>query len=251
LKLRRVVRFLGETLDIQKYKGDSSLNGLQVEGRKEVGKIVTAVDACRESISGAVRLKADMLIVHHGLFWGEAEPITGILARRVGMLLRSGVSLYAAHLPLDCHPEIGNNVQIAESLGIIKRSTFGLYKGNEIGVGGKLPRPVGIRGLAARVRRIFGAPVQTFAFGPGTIKRLGIVSGGGSMLTQAAAEAGYDALLTGESSHSVYHTARECRINMLYAGHYSTETVGVRALGDLISKKLGIKTVFIDIPTGL
>ncbi|MBN1884869.1 MAG: Nif3-like dinuclear metal center hexameric protein, partial [Candidatus Krumholzibacteriota bacterium] len=159
--------------------------------------------------------------------------------------------LYAAHLPLDCHPGIGNNALIADLLGLEGRATFGRYKGIEIGVLGALPRPVTPSSLAARVRRLTGAPVRTFSFGPSRIRRLGVVSGGGSMLLEAASAAGCDALLTGEPAHSAWHVAREARINLLCGGHYATETLGVRALGDRIAASFGLPVFFIDVPTGL
>lgn len=250
MRLRTLVKFLDETLDTRSFSGDRSLNGLQVEGRAEVRSIALAVDACGESIARAARRGADILIVHHGLFWGEPAPVTGILARRIGKLLGAGCSLYAAHLPLDCHPSVGNNAQIAAALGIERREPFGRYAGIEIGLCGALPRPASLRALAARARRAIGAPVRTHDFGPRTLRRLGIVSGGGASLAPAAAEAGCDALLTGETSHSSYHAARESGVSLLFAGHYATETFGVRALGGLIAERLGLRTFFIDLPTG-
>jgi dinuclear metal center YbgI/SA1388 family protein len=251
MRLGKVTSFLDETLDLESFSGDRSINGLQVEGSGEVRKVALAVDACRESISRASRRKADMLIVHHGLFWGNAEPITGITASRVKGLLDGGVSLYAAHLPLDCHPEIGNNVRLASVLGITETERFGRYAGVDIGLYGRLPRPLKIEGLRRKLSSLLDSPVQTYTFGPAVVKKIGIVSGGGASLTQAAADAGCDALLTGETSHSSYHTARENRISLVFAGHYATETFGVRALGNLIEEKLGLDSFFIDLPTGL
>ena len=227
------------------------MNGLQVEASGEIRKVALAVDACGESISRAARRGADLLIVHHGLFWGEQVPITGIMAGRIRTLMEKGVSLYAAHLPLDCHPGIGNNARIAKILGIAAPKKFGTYAGIEIGLCGKLPRPMKIEGLRKKLASLLGSPVQTFSFGPGTVRKIGIVSGGGSSLTQAAADAGCDALLTGETSHSSYHTARENGISLVFAGHYATETFGVKALGDVLKKDLGLKTFFIDLPTGM
>ena len=251
MRLAALARWIDETLDIDAFGADSSLNGLQVEGRKTVKRVATAVDACEETITRAARARIDLLIVHHGLFWGPAVPITGFMARRLRRLLSNGISLYAAHLPLDCHPELGNNARLADLLGVEDRDRFGRYKGIDIGVRGALPRPVATASLAARVRRVTGAPVRTFPFGPSRIKRLGIVSGGGSMLLQAAAEAGCDALLTGEPAHSAWHVAREARINLLCGGHYATETLGVRTLGERVAGEFGLPVSFIDVPTGL
>jgi len=251
MRLDRVTAFLGETLSLESFSGDSSMNGLQVEGSRDVRKIALAVDACGESIGRSVRRGADLLIVHHGLFWGDAVPITGIMASRVKALLDGKVSLYAAHLPLDCHPEIGNNARMAKLLGISESSKFGRYAGIDIGICGDLQRPIKIAGLRRRLAAVLGSPVQTFAFGPAVVRKLGIVSGGGASLTQAAAEAGCDALLTGETSHSSYHVARENGISLIFAGHYTTETFGVKAIGELLAGRFGLKTFFIDLPTGL
>ncbi|MCK4549107.1 MAG: Nif3-like dinuclear metal center hexameric protein [Candidatus Krumholzibacteria bacterium] len=251
MRLEKVTGFLEETLSLDLFSGDSSMNGLQIEASGEIRKVALAVDACRESISRAARRKADLLIVHHGLFWGGMVPITGIVASRVRALLEGNISLYAAHLPLDCHPEIGNNARIADVLGIAETEHFGRYAGVDIGLCGRLPRPLKIEGLRRKLAGILDSPVQTFTFGPAVVRKIGIVSGGGAALTQAAADAGCDALLTGETSHSSYHTARENGISLIFAGHYASETFGVKALGELMKDKLGLQTFFIDLPTGL
>lgn len=251
MRLDKVTGFLEETLNLESFAGDASMNGLQVEASGEVRKVALAVDACSESIGRAVRRKADLLIVHHGLFWGGMSPITGIMATRVKALLDGNVSLFATHLPLDCHPEIGNNARIANVLGIAETGHFGRYAGVDIGLCGMLPRPLKIEGLRRKLSGILDSPVQTFTFGPALVRKLGIVSGGGASLTQAAADAGCDALLTGETSHSSYHIARENGISLIFAGHYASETFGVKALGDLMRKNLGLQAFFIDLPTGL
>ena len=136
-------------------------------------------------------------------------------------------------------------------LGIVETERFGRYAGVDIGTCGKLPRPIKIEGLRRKLAGILDSPVQTFTFGPAVVRKLGIVSGGGASLTQSAADAGCDALLTGETSHSSYHVARENGISLIFAGHYASETFGVKALGKLMEKELGLKTFFIDLPTGL
>jgi dinuclear metal center YbgI/SA1388 family protein len=251
MRLERLTGFIDGILDPGSFAGDSALNGLQVEASREVGKVALAVDACGDSISRAARRGADMLIVHHGLFWGGTAPITGITASRVRTLLEKKVSLYASHLPLDCHPEIGNNARIADILGVRDPARFGRYAGVDIGLCGMLKKKIKIEGLRRKLAGLLDSPVQTFAFGPSVVRKIGIVSGGGASLTQAAADAGCDALLTGETSHSSYHTARENRISLVFAGHYATETFGVKALGELLRTELGLKTFFIDLPTGL
>jgi dinuclear metal center YbgI/SA1388 family protein len=249
--LKKLKRYMDEELKISEFEADLSLNGLQVEGSRTVRKVTLAVDACDIAIRKAARNGSEMLIVHHGLFWGGPEPVTGILKRRIELLIKNGISLYAAHLPLDCHPVIGNNAMLASKLGLKEPGTFGIYKGKEIGICGSLARPLSPRGLAGKIGKILSSRIELFPFGPSRISRIGIVSGGGSQLAPAAAEAGCQALFTGESSHSAYHPAREARINLVCGGHYATETVGLIAFGDLLEEKFGLKTTFADVPTGL
>ncbi len=251
MRLKTVVGFLDETLCIASFTSDSALNGLQVEGSRTINAACLAVDACEESIRKTIRGDANLLITHHGLFWGTPQPITGTLARRVRLLLSHGVSLYAAHLPLDCHPELGNNARLARIFELQGTSVFGEYRGVSIGIRGNLQRVMTPRGVAAKLRSTLGATVETFTFGRPKIRTLGIVSGGGAGLVQAAAETGCDALLTGEPAHAAYHTARESRINLICAGHYATETLGVQALGEHLHRELGVPVRFIDVPTGL
>jgi dinuclear metal center YbgI/SA1388 family protein len=251
LKLSRIVKFLDDTLDIRAIPNDSSLNGLQVEASREVDAITLAVDACEESIRIAARRRSGLLIVHHGLFWGAQAPVTGIMASRIRLLMEKKVSLYACHLPLDCHPEIGNNARLCSLLGVHSPARFGEYHGIEIGLCGRLGAPMNAASFAAKVRRVTGAGVRSFAFGPPKIGKIAVVSGGGASLLEDAWRAGCDAMLTGETSHSAFHAAREYGINLFCAGHYATETFGVRALGGLIESKLGLRAVFADAPTGL
>lgn len=251
MHLKTVVDFLDETLRIVSFASDSALNGLQVEGSRTVGTACCAVDACEESIRKTIRARADLLITHHGFFWGTPQPITGPLATRVRLLLSHGISLYAAHLPLDCHPELGNNIRLARIFDLRETASFGEYRGVSIGIRGNLQREMTPRGVAVKLRSAINARVKTFTFGRSKIRTLGIVSGGGAGLVQAAADAGCDALLTGEGAHAAYHTARESRISLICAGHYATETLGVQALGEHLHRELGIQVRFIDVPTGL
>ncbi|UCF04250.1 MAG: Nif3-like dinuclear metal center hexameric protein [bacterium] len=249
--LGTIVRYLDETLKTADFPQDTSLNGLQVEGSVRVRRAAFAVDACMESIRRAARIRADLLIVHHGLFWGDAVPITGIMAKRIGTLLKHSISLYACHLPLDCHPEIGNNIQLARLVRIREPKSFGLYKGHRIGLYGHLTRPVTVRSLAASLRKSLGAPVRTFAFGPERISKLGIVSGNGGFLMEEAARLGCDALLTGEPSYTAYHPAREGGVSLICSGHYATETVGLKALSEMVKQELDLPTHFIETPSEL
>jgi len=251
MKLKKLVAYLDDTLNIKNFAADSSMNGLQVEASSDVRRIATAVDVSDRSIRKADASDADLLIVHHGLFWGEPVPITGVMAKRIELLLSRGLSLYAAHLPLDAHPDIGNNAQLAGLLGLEKREQFGNYHGMTIGLCGLLPRPLVPAGIARKLKKGLGAETRIFRFGPERVRKLGIVSGAGASLVGDAAAAGCDTLLTGETSHSAYHTAREARLNLVCGGHYATETVGVKALGALLTAEFGLPVKFMDVPTGL
>jgi len=229
---------------------DSSPNGLQVEGRARVSRLAYAVDASVATITAAARGGADMLVVHHGLWWGKHEQITGNLYRRVAALVRGGLSLYAAHIPLDCHPEVGNNVELARLLGLRTVAGFGLYKGVEVGVIAEAPRAVARARFAADVGKRLRARTDLLPFGPPRLRRVAIVSGAGGSLAEEAREAGCDALLTGETAHAAYHPAREAGINLIFAGHYATETVGLKALSRRLRSRFGLAGRFVNAPTG-
>ncbi len=233
---------------------DVSLNGIQVGMREqEVTKAAVAVDACRETFERAAALGADLLLVHHGLFWGKPLPITGAHFRRIQFLMNHGLALYAAHLPLDMHPEVGNNAGLAEILGLQERQPFGEYHGTALGVQGRLPEALDLDGLMERLWG--GLPgegrVQTLPFGPAEISTVGIVSGGAPRTVGEALEKGLDCFITGDASHEIYHQALEGGVHVIFGGHYWTEIWGVRRLADQMEKALGLETVFIDVPTGL
>jgi dinuclear metal center YbgI/SA1388 family protein len=249
--LKTLVEYLDQVLGISDFPEDSSLNGLQVEGASLVKEATLAVDACYKSIQKTSKKRADILIVHHGLFWGDRTPITGITAKRVRVLLKNGISLYAAHLPLDCHSRIGNNARLADMLNVRDREPFGEYHGKMIGLTGTLSRSLTVRGLCRKMDLLLDTKTKSFDFGPGEIERIAIVSGDGAALAPQAAESGAQALLTGEPSHATYHIASEYKINLICAGHYATETTGIRALGEKIQNEFKLPVSFLDIPTGL
>ncbi len=230
---------------------DASPNGLQVQGASKVTRIAYAVDASLQTIKAATRADADVLIVHHGLWWGRHEQIVGNLHRRISALIKNDLSLYAVHLPLDCHPEVGNNVELARILGVKIERSFAEYRGVEIGVIGALARAQKRDAFAAAVGKHLDAEASVLAFGPENVKRIGIVSGAGAACAEEAARAGCDTLLTGESSHTAFHPAREAGINIVFAGHYATETVGLKALQKHLSARFEIPGTFVSAPTGL
>jgi len=250
MKRDDLVRWLDATLDIDLYP-DPSLNGLQVEGSDDVAKVAVAVDASLSTFEQAADVGADLLIVHHGLFWGGAEPIRGMMGRRVRYLLEKDVSLYAAHIPLDAHRELGNNWGFARVLGMDELQPFGDWQGHAIGVKGVFPTPLSLRDLADTIEKELGESVLVHAGGDMEVGSLGIISGAAARDIATAADEGLDAFLTGEPKHDVFHLPFERGINALFAGHYMTETVGVNLLKQRIADEFGVATEFLLIPTGL
>jgi dinuclear metal center YbgI/SA1388 family protein len=229
---------------------DSSPNGLQVQGADRIARVAYAVDASVFAIRRALRARANFLVVHHGLWWGRHEQIVGNMHRRISALITGDLSLYAAHLPLDCHPVVGNNVELARLLSLRVETSFGDYRGTRIGVVAAAPRALRRTALATAMARKLGARPDVLAFGPATVRRVAIVSGSGAMLAEEAARAGCDTLLTGESSHAAVHAAREAGVNLIFGGHYATETVGLKALDRHVRRRFGVPGVFVSAPTG-
>ncbi len=242
-----IVKFLDAYLAGGRLK-DASQNGLQVEGKAVVKKIAFGVSASLELFKRAASAKADMIVVHHGLFWGHACPVTCPLKEKLELLLANGISLAAWHLPLDRHPVSGNNAQILKLLGAGSQEPFGAYDGVTIGVKGKLKKAARLSGIKHILSTGLGSRPLSFDFGPAVIKTIGVVSGGATRMFEQAVAEGLDLFITGEVSEFVQEYAREHKANFISAGHYNTEKPGVRALSDLLSKKFGVKTEFIDIP---
>ncbi len=245
-----LVAWLDAFLDIHAYP-DPSLNGLQVEGAAEVTKVALAVDASLRTFEQAAELGADMVIVHHGLFWGPARAVVGPLRRRLAFLLERDISLYAAHIPLDAHREVGNNWGLARILRLEELESFGEFQGMPIGCKGRFAEPVELHDLADRIEKALGESVLVHAGGPMQVRSLGIVSGAAAWEAVTAADQGLDAFLTGEPKHDVFHEVFERGMNALYAGHYMTETVGVNLLGERLHSQFGLATEFVLLPTGL
>lgn len=245
-----IVTELDEYLDIDGIT-DSSLNGLQIEGADEVERVALAVDAAQATIDAAVDAGCQLLVVHHGLFWGPQVALTGVTGRRVRAAFDGGLSLYAAHLPLDAHAEVGNNALLARRLGGAVDGAFGEYEGADIGVLATLDEPLDIGGLAGRLAAAGCAEPLIWSFGNDEVRRIAVVTGrGGFALTEAAA-AGADCFITGEPIQELYHAARDHGIHCLFGGHYATETFGVRAVGEWLAERFGVKTEWIDHPTGI
>ncbi len=246
-----LVDFLDNLLTTHGIPGDKSANGLQVEGAAEVRRVIGAVDACLQTYEAVIQNEGDFLFVHHGEFWGGITSIRGRQAQRFGTLLRHGISLYAAHLPLDAHPRLGHNARIADMLGLREPRTFAEYAGAEIGVYGDLPEPMRIEAFVELVDARLTTSSQHWDFAGRPIRRIGVVSGGGASCLADCPALGIDCLLTGEINHTAYHVMRELGMSALAAGHYRTEVPGVVAVLDEISRSFDLPCEFVDIPTGL
>jgi dinuclear metal center YbgI/SA1388 family protein len=245
----RLVTYLDEYLEIDEWE-EKSLNGLQVEGVAEVERIALATDGALATFAMAREAGASFLIVHHGLFWGHDQAIVGPRRARIAALLEAGISLYAAHLPLDAHPGVGNNAVLARLLKVENLVPFGRWGARTLGWRGQLGSPADRATLAAGLEALLGARPDVLPFGADEVRSVAIVSGAAADLVSEAAEAGVDAFVTGETSHVAWHQARELGMNVFFAGHYATETLGVRALGDHLAGEFGVETVFLDCPTG-
>lgn len=224
-------------------------NGLQVEGTREVRKIVTGVSACVELFERAREAGADAIFVHHGLIWrsGADSPLIGYRARRLRLLFESGIHLVAYHLPLDRHPEIGNNALAAKALGLYAIEPFALHQGQTVGFKGRYPVPVASSELVRRCRELFGQEPLAFLHGPDPIASLGIVSGGAQGEIHQAIAAGLDAYLTGEASEWVPHVAKDAGIHFLSCGHHATERLGIRALGEHLAERFELAHEFVEV----
>ena len=248
--LESVLYFLDTQLEIPDFPDYvRALNGLQVEGVGAVRSVAAAVDASAETIEAAVDAGADLLIVHHGIYWDGFLPMTGRRYRRVAPLIRAGTALYAAHLPLDAHAELENAAQLICSLGLTPGDRFGRFANVDVGFVATTEEERG--DFRDRVSGVVGGPVRLIEGGPTEVRRVGVVTGGGASFVRAAAEEGLDTLLTGEGPHHTFLDAHEFGINVLLAGHYATETFGVKALAEAVKKRFGIPWEFLDAPTGL
>jgi dinuclear metal center YbgI/SA1388 family protein len=229
---------------------DYCVNGLQVPGPREATKLATGVSANAELFERAAQNEADLLLVHHGLFWGSGvRTIDQPLATRLRLLFEANIALAGYHLPLDAHPDLGNNALLAKALGAEPTTPFGDHHGQTIGFLATLPnKGMHTADLVARLAGITSRPPLLLGDGPDTVERLAIVSGAGSDYAQEAAEAGADALLTGEPAERVTATANELGIHVIAAGHHATETFGIKALGELLAGRFALEHVFIDVP---
>jgi dinuclear metal center YbgI/SA1388 family protein len=252
MRRRTFVDRLDDLLHTDDYADlDASANGLQVgraEGRVE--RVALAVDAAEATIAEAIERDADLLLVHHGLVWDGLDRLTGLDYDRVEPLVENDVALYASHLPLDGHQELGNAVGVADALELEGREPFGEYGTEYVGMRGTATETYDADDVTTLLDKAFDTETRVLDFGPNEIEDVGVITGRGVDWIDAAAEAGLDAFVTGEGNHESYHEARDRGMNVFLAGHYATETFGVRALGSL-AEDWGLETTFIDHPTGL
>lgn len=224
-------------------------NGLQVEGKGEVAKIVTGVTASQALIDAAIAQQADALLVHHGYFWrGESEPIRGMKFKRIKALIENGINLYAYHLPLDVHPQVGNNAQLAQLLGIEPRGGLEDGNANSVAVWGELPDAISAKAFGELLKvKLNREPLHIESGAGQLIKRVGWCTGGGQDYIDLAASKGMDAFVSGEISERTTYSAREQGIHYFSAGHHATERYGVKALGEWLADQHGFDVTFIDI----
>jgi dinuclear metal center YbgI/SA1388 family protein len=267
-QLPEIVQYLDDVLETPLFR-DASLNGLQVDSaylpcpcsdsrpRAEVTKAAFAVDAGESIVEAAITCGAQLLVVHHGIFWGQSPRLVGALGRKICRMMQSGLSLYVSHLPLDAHMTLGNNVGLAKFFGATGLEPFFEHEGRCIGCRGTLPQSLAREALSARGKELVqgtlssqnGLPIL-LPFGPESIRTVGFLSGSGSSGIPAAAAAGLDLIISGEAKHESYHSCKELGINALFCGHYHTETFGVRALMNLVATQFGVQTEFVDHDSG-
>ena len=248
--LSEIVKYTNDFLRIREIGDwDNALNGLQIENSGGVTKIGAAVDASTRVLKAAAKQNVDLLLVHHGLFWSGLQPVTGVLRRQLELAFENNIALYSAHLPLDLHPQVGNNAQLAAALGLKSDQPFFEEKGQLIGVKARasLPRDE----LDHKLQKALSGPVKVFMFGPKKTGTIGIITGGAGSEIYKVAQERIDTFITGEAPHWAAVAADELGMNLLLGGHYATEVFGVKALAAHLSKRFKIPWAFIDCPTGL
>jgi dinuclear metal center YbgI/SA1388 family protein len=249
--LSSICRFLNEILQLKEVS-DPSNNGLQVGVEQEIHKVAFAVDACIEAFEQAKKQGANLIVVHHGISWGDSlKYITGLNYARIKWLMQNNMSLYAVHLPLDKHPDFGNNVQLFKLLHLQNTRPFGNYEGQNIGFKGEFEKEKTIDEIADFLEEKLSTKCQVLKFGKVQLKSAAVISGGGGDEIPEAIIDDVDVFITGEITHSCYQRAKDGKLNIIAAGHYATETVGLKALMPVLHQKFNIPTIFIDADTGM
>lgn len=242
-----VIAYLDELLEVVRFT-DYAPIGLQVVGADRVTKVCVAVSASLDVFERAGAAGAQMLVVHHGLFWDGSSRVVGVLERRrLEALFRHGLTLAAYHLPLDAHPVVGNNARLIELLGVAAHEPFASHRGVPLGRHGSLPEPTTAEALATRLEEALGRVPLVFPGGPAAVRRIGVVSGGAAGDVRAAAALGLDLFVTGEADEESPYLAAELGVHLVAGGHNATETVGVRALAACLERDLGLATEFLPV----
>lgn len=248
--LTKLVQYADRILKTDEFTDyPGAVNGLQVQNSGRVTRIASAVDATLTTVRLAIDEGANLLVVHHGFFWSPSHPWTGRRYELIKTLLEADMAVYSTHLPLDAHPTLGNNALLARALGIREFNPFFFDKGRHLGVRGNLN--LDRDELARRLEKATGAPAKILPGGPARCRKIGIVTGGAGAEMKIAAAEGVDTFITGEGPHWTFALAEDLGINVLYGGHYATETFGVKALAEHLARKFRVPWSFIDHPTGL
>ena len=250
VSLREIVAACDRLLDapgIQDWEG--AVNGLQAQNRGTVTRLAAAVDATTATVRMAVEAGADLLLVHHGLFWGGSHPWTGRRYEVLQLLIEHNLAVYSSHLPLDCHPRIGNNILLCRALGFKRARSFFFDRGAALGV--QCAGPVSRDELGGRLAQLTGRAPVLLPGGPKICQRIGVLSGGAGSDLHIAAREGVDTFVSGEGPHWTYGAAEDLGLNVFYAGHYATETLGVQALAARLARTFKLPWSFLDHPTGL
>ncbi|MBQ0051122.1 MAG: Nif3-like dinuclear metal center hexameric protein [Treponema sp.] len=255
MTLNELDQYFNSYLKKEDFSSDISLNGIQISNSapdtKQITKVAFAVDACEETARKASELGAQLLFVHHGLFWGHCQTITGNHYKRISTFIKNDLALCAYHIPLDANDQVGNNFGIAARLGLQNPKPFGTWRGMTLGCYGELKEEVEIDELAKLLFPNGEKPAHVLPFGKKKIKKVAVISGGAGDDFDQAVEIGADAYITGEIGHEEFHGIKEAGINVIAGGHYQTETVGVQLVAKKLKEEKGLEVVFIDIPTGL
>lgn len=251
-KLQTLISYLDTLLDSNNFN-DLALNGLQVESqRTDVDKVAFAVDSGLSIMQKAIDSGAQLLVVHHGLFWGEVKALRGAFGAKLELMFKNHLSLYASHLPLDANTEVGNAFELARHIELKNLASFFEYRGKTIGAKGRFAKARPLASIEEALLPLRGNKAAlTLNFGKSLIETVGIVTGSGSSAIASASAEGLDLLLSGEPKQDAYHLAKELKLNVIFAGHYATETFGVKALAKRIGKDFDVSTIFIDEDTGI
>lgn len=247
MQREELTKYLHDYMNVESFK-DLGPNGLQVEGCKDIMKIITGVSAGVELFEEALEKRAEAILVHHGVIWNFERPVyKGGYKKRIKLLLENDINLYAYHLPLDAHPIVGNNIEIAKTLGLSDIEPFGDYNGQSIGFQGRLPGREA-QDFFSEIKSKINEQALIFPYGPRKINKVGIISGGAQKSVNQAVEAGLDLYLTGEVSEHILHYVKEEGIHFVAAGHHATERFGVKALGAHLQKKFNLNVEYVEIP---